>query len=83
MENYTQCFLSKIIDTIDGKEDGLVCTTAWIPEEYAVVDKLVKIKDNGVWSDGWNVRMVWTTRPKDWVEQHQRDYLHQRKASDI
>jgi len=66
----------------DANENSLVCTTAWIPEEYAVVGKLVKIKDNDAWSDGWAVRQTWTTKSKEWVEQHQRDYLKQRKASD-
>jgi len=77
MKNYRQCFLSKTID------DCFVCTTAWIPEEHAVLNKIVKIKDDGIWSDGWTVRILWSFKPKEWVEQHERDYLKQREASDI
>jgi len=71
MENYIQCFLSKMMD--DANEDSLVCTTTWIPEEFAIVGKLTKVKDNGVWSDGWKIRRIWKTKTKDWLDQHKKE----------
>lgn len=45
--NYKQCHLQK----------GETHHMAWIPEQFAVVGKFVKIKNNdGSWNDGWQVK---------------------------
>lgn len=48
MANYTQCTLTKV------SKDGVRTQTAWLPAQFAK-SKYVKIKENGVWEDGWKV----------------------------
>lgn len=43
---YKQCRLVK---------NGITEQTSWIPEEFAVNGKVIKIRENGVWDDGWVV----------------------------
>jgi hypothetical protein len=75
---YRQCHLQKK----DG--DALWEQTSWIPEPYCVVGKVVKLKDaNGNWEDGWKVVSASEPKPAKFIEGHERDYLKNRKASDI
>lgn len=46
---YRQCELKQLNPT------SFTRRVSWIPEKYAVVGKVLKLKDNGVWSDGWRV----------------------------
>ena len=73
MKTYTQC---KIV-----KDDAF--QVAWIPSEYAIVEKVIKIKVDGLWDDGWMVIDAFGTKSKEHIEGHERDFLKQRKASDI
>jgi hypothetical protein len=48
------------------------------------VGKVVKLKDaNGNWEDGWKVVSASEPKPAKFIEGHERDYLKNRKASDI
>lgn len=70
MNYYKQCTLKK--------KDRW--QTAWIPTEFAIRGKVLKIKSD----DGWVVETVGLHRQaEDYLLKHERDYLHQRKASDI
>jgi hypothetical protein len=53
--------------------------TAWIPHQFAVVGKTLKIEG----FDGWKVEEVWTVMEEEDLFQYERDHLKQRKASDI
>ena len=75
---YIQCRLKKIID-----KDTYRLDDAWIPEKCAVLNKTIKIKKDGVWEDGWEVIEVGFKMNAKYVEDKERDYLKQRKASDI
>lgn len=67
---YRQCTLQRI-KTIK---------KAWIPIEFAKVGKFLCLK--GV--NGWKVMSAGQiTQPESYFERYGRDYLHQRKASDI
>lgn len=66
---YNQCRLSK-----DKMRD-----VAWIPHQYAVVGKTLKIDGH----DGWKVEEVWTEMDEEDLRDIERDHLKQRKASDI
>ena len=67
---YKQCLLRK-----ENKID-----TAWIPEQYATVNKALRIKDD----DGWIVKVVYTTGiDYDKLVVLSRDYLRTRKYSDM
>lgn len=43
---YTQCRLAK---------DGRAEYVSWIPTEFAIPGKVVKLKFGQVWEDGWRV----------------------------
>lgn len=73
MSNYTQCYLLK----------GNKSQVAWIPSKFAIIDKIIKIKQNGVWDDGWKVITTFGVLPSKHIEKHERDYVKQRLASDI
>ena len=48
--NYKQCCLIK---------DDKKLQVAWIPEQYAIQDKILKLKINKNWQDGWKVYYVY------------------------
>lgn len=49
---YKQCRLVKNTDV------GCVEQTSWIPEQFAIKGKVIKIRDvdSGAWEDGWVVK---------------------------
>jgi hypothetical protein len=60
------------------------CRTSWIPEGFAKVGDILKMREkDGRWTDGW--RVISASPPMDarTVEANERNYLRQRKASDI
>jgi hypothetical protein len=63
-DTYTQCELVK--EGID--------SVAWIPTKFAVVGKILRIKENGVWTDGWYVSKIFNHRYFKEVEERERDY---------
>jgi len=58
-------------------------TTSFIPEEFAQVGRYLKLKDNDQWVDGWKVVSVGARRSKKESNDRSRDFLRQRKASDV
>ena len=75
---YRQCELERN----DGKKRE--CQVSWIPEQYAVVGKYLKLKDDGSWTDGWRVISVGEIRcSAEEVSARSRDYRSQRRVSDI
>ncbi len=70
---HTQCELQK----------GTSRQTSWIPTGKAVVGKVIKLQDDGVWSDGWQVLSAGSVMDSDLCMERQRDFTHQRAASDI
>ena len=58
--------------------------TAWIPEQYAHVGRLVRLKDDdGRWDDHWLVCEVGMRQSGEYVLEHEQDYKTQADASDI
>lgn len=54
---YRQCRLSKKIPTGEKRQ------MSWIPEEFAVLNKVLKLRDSdGKWEDGWVVTEASQTR---------------------
>lgn len=77
---YQQCELER------KEKESTIHTVAYIPEEFAAVGKVVKIKDkeNDTWQDGWKVTFSSSEKVEaSIVETRERDYTKQRKASDI
>jgi len=58
--NYKQCQLNK----------GTRVLVTWLPENYAKVGKVLKLKDD----DGWVVREVWATTTKKDVTDKEWDH---------
>jgi len=76
---YSQCLLYKYIPNF-----GTLKTVGWIPESFANKGRILKLqKDDGSWSDGWTVLAIYSTHAESFVLQHERDFVRQRKASDI
>lgn len=73
MTTMTQCRLER---------DGAV-QIAWIETKFAKPEKIVKIRENGTWEDGWVVKRTGTTRPATEVQQRERDYRTHRIATDV
>lgn len=69
METYTQCRLQR----------GTTQQVAWIPSEFAVRGKYIRIKS----VDGWRVTSVGAEQSAEYVREYERDFRYQREASDI
>lgn len=50
--NYRQCRLSK------KTQNGEMIQTSWIPDQFAKLGKVIKIRQSDVWSNGWIVKQV-------------------------
>ena len=53
---YRQCRLVKRV------ENGEFALVSWIPEPYATTGRIVKLRENGAWDDGWVVVGAGTNR---------------------
>jgi len=77
---YRQCHLARKAPS----GESLVLMVSWIPEKYAIVGKWLKLKnEQGEWENHWQVTNVWTRKTEEQVLAHERDYVQQRKVSDI
>ena len=50
--HYRQCHLEK------GMAGGKLCQTSWLPEPFARVGQVVRLRDEANWVDGWLVTTV-------------------------
>lgn len=74
-EFHRQCLLVK--DRKDFK-------TTWIPEKFAEVGKVLKLKDDaGNWEDGWLVIKVYSRKPSKEVDAKSQEYKKHRHSTDI
>jgi len=67
--NHCQCKLQR----------GIEFQYSWIPQKFAKVGKIIKLKDD----DGWKVVEVFSTMDSKEVQKRSTDYRYQRKVSDI
>jgi hypothetical protein len=72
---YNQCKLQK----------GNTFQVSWLPKEFAVVGRYVKLKEDGKWDNGWQVNEAYLTasRSQEEVVDRSQDYKRTRKASDV
>jgi hypothetical protein len=71
---YTQCRLVKNGST----------QVSWIPSTFAQPGRIVDLKEDGMWTKGWEVLEVFPgTQPNKVVEDRARDHINHRKATDI
>lgn len=71
--SYRQCLLKR----------KTTYRVGWIPVDKAVKGKLLKLKLDDKWSNGWEVMQIGMLHDAFAVEAHEMDYKKQRKASDI
>lgn len=65
-------------------EGGEFVDIAWIPEKFAQINKLVNIKrDTGELDGPWKIVVIHSKLEADKVEISERDFLKQRRVSDI
>jgi hypothetical protein len=71
---YKQCRLQK----------GNAHQMSWIPEEFAVKDKVIKLRSEGVWDDGWIVKEAYSTRleTNDLPDSHSEIKSHRKATGD-
>lgn len=69
MTYYKQCRLTK----------GVATQVAWIPEAFAAIGKFLRIGSD----NGWRVSSIGGRMESGYLFRHERDYLTQRRASDI
>lgn len=56
---------------------------SWIPEKFATIGKMLKLKDNGEWSDGWEVTAVGGRLEASVVNERSQEYKKHRHSTDI
>ena len=82
-QTYTQVKLTKQIENGVGGVIGILTDVAWIPSEFAVIGKKVKIKYDTGWDSGWVVSGVYHTMDRILVVQNETLYKRTRKHSDV
>jgi hypothetical protein len=58
--------------------------TSWIPEEFAVVGRVLRLRQGESWQDGWVVRTVGTRRlaEQEMPDTHSGIKRHRRATGD-
>jgi hypothetical protein len=69
-ENYTQCLL-----IYEKAQEPTKWQVAWIPTQFAVEGKILRIKNWAFWVENWRVDEIYGTAPAERIEKHERDYL--------
>src|SRR5262249_48812148 len=72
---FRQCRMEKNLPT------GTKHMTSWIPEAFAVVGKVLKLRDDGVWEDGWRVTTAGARLADDDLPDPHDDVKHHRRAT--
>ena len=82
IKNYKQCLLHKQIIN-NGKVTGIYSEIAYIPNKFATKNKVLELKYNGRWQDGWQIISVFDFDDEEFVKASQRAHLDHRKTTDI
>lgn len=78
MKYWKQCGLKKKINNTTFEEQ-----VSYIPEPYCKIGKILKLKEDNKWEDGWKVIWCGERKSDEEVSRNSRDYLRTRKVSDI
>lgn len=71
---YKQCLMKK----------DLIYQTSWIASKIAVINNVIKLKEDLDWDYNWTIVKVYDTElPWSIVNKNSQNYKTQRKASDI
>ena len=61
---------------------GPAIRLAWIPSTYAVIGRVLRLRDVGVWTDGWVVTEVYPDTERIIPPSPQKDIRRHRRATD-
>ncbi len=76
--NYSQCKLEREFSC------GTVTMVTWLPSQFASVGRSLRLKEAGIWEDGWVVREVWQTLPEEQLpDSHAERKAHKRATGDV
>lgn len=78
MEYSRQCILEKPLT-----KEGVLRQVSWIPEAFAKIGKFLRLRENDVWENGWQVVQVGGRQSKQERIDRGNDHKKQRRASDI
>lgn len=70
---YTQCRLKK------KTSDGTLEQMSFIPDKFAVMGKVLKLKEGQIWDDGWVVESVGKTISEEYLPNPHIDIKRHRK----
>lgn len=62
---------------------GEASQITWIPQRYAKKGKPLRLKDGGVWEDGWVVDEVYSSETEEVVRALARAHKHMSSVTDI
>ena len=70
---------------LKGSKDRFETLTSWIPSDIAKVGNVVKLRNSASeeWSENWKILEASDKFPGELVEKAERDFMRQRKQSDI
>jgi len=65
-------------------DGGELMMVSWLPEPYATTGRVVKLRENGVWDDGWVVASAGSNRlaAADVPDFHELSKAHLRATGD-
>lgn len=72
---YKQCNLLKNFGAT------VIRTTTWLPEDYAIRGKVLKLKENGTWDNGWVVERVFGSVDEKLLPDSHSEIKGHRKAT--
>jgi hypothetical protein len=81
IKNYKQCLLHKQV-VKDGKVVGIYSQIAYIPNNFAAKNKILELKENGKWQNGWKIISVFDFDDEEFVKASQRAHFDHRKVTD-
>jgi len=84
---FVQCRMRKFIVRENVKDyesnKNFKYRVGWIPERFAQKGRVLKLKIDGKWDNGWKVIDTWQKRTKEEITERSQDYRHTRRFSDI
>jgi hypothetical protein len=63
--------------------NGNSCQVSWIPEKFAQLGAILKLKNNGVWEDGWIISNLGSVQDENLIhDSHIAVKEHRKRTGD-
>lgn len=74
---YRQCLLVKT------EKDSTSSLVTWIPNKFAILGKILKLREDDSWDDGWVVNEIFdSVNEKDLIDPHKIRKVHRSRTGD-